>query len=107
MTYHSSNKSLLGIISNNTFTYPGNGVFLVHDVTDVDEIESSNTTITAINGTISVSGAPANAIMNVYSIDGRNIYRGTDTNVAVSKGMYIIVMEMPDGNIETYKTIAR
>jgi hypothetical protein len=40
--------------------------------------------------TIIIDGADSNTVIVIYSVDGKEVYRGTDKSVAVKRGMYIV-----------------
>ena len=53
--------------------------------------EESNAGVSASNGVITVTGVAANTVVEVYSISGTLVYRGTSNTVAVpSAGIYVV-----------------
>ena len=61
-------------------------------ITGIDGVtEESNVGVSASNGVITVTGAAANTVVEVYSISGTLVYSGTSNTVAVpSAGVYIV-----------------
>ena len=61
-------------------------------ITGIDDVaEESNVGVSASNGVITVTGAAANTVVEVYSISGTVVYRGTSNIVAVpSAGVYVV-----------------
>ncbi len=53
--------------------------------------QESNVGVSASNGTITVTGAAAGTVVEVYNANGTQVYRGTGNTVNVpSAGMYIV-----------------
>jgi len=53
--------------------------------------QDSKVAVSASNGVITVSGVAANTVVEVYSISGTLVYRGTSNTVAVpSAGIYVV-----------------
>ncbi len=53
--------------------------------------EESNVGVSASNGVITVTGVAANTVVEVYSISGTLVYRGTSNTVAApSAGVYVV-----------------
>ncbi len=88
--YDSSKKNKLGTVSNNTITYPDNGYFWVADVTAIDDVTENSFGVNTDGNTIIIDGADSNTVIVIYSVDGKEVYRGTDKSVAVKRGMYIV-----------------
>ena len=92
MTYNDANKKRIGDISNNTLTFPGNGYFWVCDATSIESIERNpSTTVCAGNDCIKV--LTEDAVITIYSADGREVYSGADTAISVAKGLYIVTVQ--------------
>ena len=91
--YYDSKKTKLGDMSNNTLTYSGNGYFWIGDGTAIEEVEEIGNAIITLNGnTITIANAE-DAIVTVYSTDGREVYKGTDNSIQVARGMYIVTVQ--------------
>ena len=105
--YYDKNKRELGSISKNTMNYPDNGVFLIHDATSIDNATALGLDVSVANGTVVVCGAEAGSEVTIYTTNGRTIYSGTATDVAVESGIYIVTIKTPTGNIVKYKVFVR
>ena len=105
--YFDNNKRELGSVSKNNMNYPDNGVFLIHDATAIDNTAATGVEVYAGNGTIMVCGAEAGAEVTIYTTDGRTVYNGTATAVDVEKGIYIVTVNTPAGNVAKYKTLVK
>jgi hypothetical protein len=57
--------------------------------------EEANVSISASNGCIVAEGINENAVVTVYSVDGREAYKGNATSISVVPGMYIVVVDTP------------
>ena len=91
--YYDSNKKKLGDLSNNTLTYSGNGYFWIGDGTGVEKIEGTgDATVTVCDGSIEIANAD-DAQVSIYSADGREVYKGTDSTIQVARGMYIVTVQ--------------
>ena len=91
--YYDKNKRELGTVSNNLFTYPGNGYFWVGDGTDIEKVENvGSVTISTGNGGITITDA-VEAQVTIYGADGREVYKGTDSTIQVAKGLYIVTVQ--------------
>lgn len=90
---YDSNKKKIGTISNNTITYPDNGYFWVADVTAIYDVTENSFGVNTDGNTIIIEGADSNTVIVIYSVDGKEVYRGTDKSVAVKRGMYIVSVE--------------
>ncbi len=57
----------------------------------VDEIQDDTMKVFVCDGSICISGASRSPKVNVFALDGRLIYRGTEHTIALpSKGVYIV-----------------
>ena len=91
--YFDKNKRELGTLSNNTFTYARNDYFWVGDKTTIEEVESvGEATVTVSGNSITIANAD-DALVTVYSADGREVYKGTDSTIQVARGMYIVTVQ--------------
>ena len=91
--YFDKNKRELGTLSNNTFTYARNDYFWVGDETAIEEVESvGGATVTVCGSTITITNAD-DALVTVYSSDGREVYHGTDNIIQVASGLYIVTVQ--------------
>ena len=91
--YYDSNKDKLGDMSNNTLTYSGNGYFWIGDGTTIEKIENTGAaTVTVCGNCITIADAEE-ALVTVYSADGREVYKGTDSSVLVAGGLYIVTVQ--------------
>ena len=91
--YFDKNKRELGTLSNNTFTYARNDYFWVGDETAIEEVESvGDATVTVRGNTITIANAD-DAMVTVYSADGREVYKGTDSTIHVASGLYIVAVQ--------------
>ena len=93
MTYNDADKNKLGDISNNTLSFVGNGYFWVCDATAINDVDENNTNITTNGKNITINGFTTGTEVVIYSVDGKEVYRGTDKSVAVKRGMYIVSVE--------------
>ena len=90
--YFDKNKRELGTLSNNTFTYARNDYFWVGDKTTIEEVENvGDVTVTVCGNTITIANAE-DALVTVYSADGREVYKGTDSTIQVAGGLYIVTV---------------
>ena len=95
ITYHEndSKKTKLGDMSNNTLTHKGNGYFWVGDATAIEKVENiASATITVRGNNITIADAE-DAMVTVYSADGREVYKGTDSTIHVASGLYIVAVQ--------------
>ena len=91
--YYDSNKTKLGDMSNNTLTYNGNGYLWIGDGTAIEEVEEiGNAAVTVCGNTITIANAN-DALVTVYSTDGREVYHGTDNTITIAKGLYIVTVQ--------------
>lgn len=95
IVYYNSEKKNLGSVSNNDLTYAKNGDFWIADATAIESAEEANVSISASNGCIVAEGINENAVVTVYSVDGREAYKGNATSISVVPGMYIVVVDTP------------
>jgi hypothetical protein len=91
MTYNDTDKKKIGDISNNTLAFPGNGYFWVCDATSIESIDREPAT-TVCAGDNCIKVLTEDAVTTIYSTDGREVYKGTDNTIAVTKGMYIVTV---------------
>ena len=56
---------------------------------DIETIDSDSVSVTAAGGAIRVEGAEG-AEAEVYSLSGALLYRGTDSTIALPRGVYIV-----------------
>ncbi len=56
---------------------------------DIETIDSDSVSVTAAGGAIRVEGAEG-AEAEVYSLSGALHYRGTDSTIALTRGIYIV-----------------
>ena len=56
---------------------------------DIETIDSDSVSVTAAGGAIRVEGAEG-AEVEVYSLSGALLYRGTDSTIALPRGVYIV-----------------
>ena len=95
ITYHEndSKKTKLGDMSNNTLTHKGNGYFWVGDATAIERIENTaGANVTVCGNNITIADAE-DAMVTVYSADGREVYKGTDSTIHVTSGLYIVAVQ--------------
>ena len=104
INYYDTAKKSLGVVSNNTVTYAGNGNLWVADVTAVEDVCESEAHVVAGEGCIAVDGAVA---VNVYGIDGRTVYSGDAAVVAVEKGIYVVCATDAAGNVSVVKVLVK
>lgn len=91
--YFDKNKRELGTLSNNTLTYAGNDYFWVTDKTAIENVENVGDATISVNGnSITITDAD-DTVTTIYSTDGREVYKGTDNTIAVTKGMYIVTVQ--------------
>jgi hypothetical protein len=106
IAYYDNNKKKIGDISNNTLRYSGNGYFWIGDDTAVEEIEgTTDATVSVRDNCITITQAE-NAIITIYSADGREIYQGTDNAIQVAKGLYIVTVQH-DGTTTATKVFVK
>jgi hypothetical protein len=58
-------------------------------VTGVDGVEGNDVSVYTVNGAINVGGS-FDGNVNVYNLRGQQVYCGTDSEIAVPAGMYIV-----------------
>lgn len=105
INYYDSNKTKLGVVSNNTFVYPDNGYFWVADVTAIAEMHDGESGVVAGEGCINVIAD--DAVVTVYTLDGRTVYRGAAATVTVEKGLYVVTVAVPGKAVETTKILVK
>ena len=101
-----SKKTKLGDMSNNTLTYSGNGYFWIGDGTAIEEVKNVGNAIITLNGNTITIDNTEDAIVTVYSADGREVYRGNDNTIHVTKGLYIVTVQH-GGTTTTQKMFIR
>ena len=79
----------------------------MHDATGIETTGESLATVTAGNGAISVENVAPNTVIGVYTLDGRQIYRGTDTTIATEKGIYLVTIEESGKEAVTTKAFVK
>lgn len=104
INYYDTAKKSLGVVSNNTVKYAGNGNLWVADVTAIEDVCVSEAHVVAGEGCIAVDGAVA---VNVYGIDGRTVYSGDAAVVAVEKGIYVVCATDAAGNVSVVKVLVK
>ena len=92
MTYNDADKKKIGDISNNTLTFPGNGYFWVCDETSIENVESDSATTVCAGGNC-IKVLTEDAVITIYSADGREVYKGTDNTISVASGLYIVTVQ--------------
>ena len=102
--YYDSNKRELGNVSKNTLTYADNGKFKVVSATAIDDVQDSGVAVAAGDGCITVTGAVA---VKVLGMDGRTIYSGDATVVAVEKGIYVVCATDAAGEVSAVKVLVK
>ena len=107
ITYYDSNKKKLGDLSNNTLTYSGNGYFWIGNDTGIEKIEGTEgATVTVCGDCIDIADA-TDALVTVYSADGREVYKGTDSTVQVAGGLYIVTVQQPNSITTAAKVLVK
>lgn len=61
----------------------------IDSTTSIDEVEASAATVSAGNGVINIA-ATETTVAEVYNASGVQVYAGTDTEIAVAPGLYIV-----------------
>lgn len=107
IVYYDNKKRQLGTLIINNVDFPGNGVFYVHDATDIEAVAGADVEISTADSMITVCGAEDNASMTVHSVNGRNIYSGNATAVAVESGIYVVTIKRENGSCNHYKVIVK
>ena len=92
MTYNDADKKKIGDISNNTLTFHGNGYFWVCDETSIENVESDSATTVCAGGNC-IKVLTEDAVITIYSADGREVYKGTDNTISVASGLYIVTVQ--------------
>lgn len=105
INYYNSKKGKIGTVSNNTIEYPDNGYFWVADVTAIDELHDGESGVAAGEGCIDVIAD--DAVVTVYTLDGRTVYRGAAATVTVEKGLYVVTVAVPGKAVETTKILVK
>ena len=108
IAYYNSNKTRIGILSNNVLIYPGNGYFWVADATAIDVVDESVVSVSAVPGAIVVNNASENSVYTtVYSVGGAVVYNGCNTYIPVAQGLYIVSVKSADGKVVHSKVYVR
>ena len=107
IVYYDNKKRQLGTLIINNVDFPGNGVFYVHDATDIEPVAGADVEISTADSMITVCGAEDNASMTVHSVNGRNIYSGNATAVAVESGIYVVTIKRENGSCNHYKVFVK
>lgn len=83
-------------ITDNNAKLPYNNFYFTWDpsdtsqvVTGVDGVESNDVSVYTVNGAINIGGS-FDGNVNVYNLRGQQVYCGTDSEIAVPAGMYIV-----------------
>ena len=104
--YYDANKTKIGNVSNNILKYPDNGNFWIADATAIDSVEETAVSVTAAPGAIMVN-ACVDAETTVCGVDGTTVYKGCQTDIAVSPGLYIVTVNTADGDTLRFKVLVR
>ena len=104
INYYDTAKKSLGVVSNNTVKYAGNGTLWVADITAVEDVLEGEAMVAAGEGCIAVDGAVA---VSVYGVDGRTVYSGDAAVVAVEKGIYVVCATDAAGNMSVVKVLVK
>lgn len=107
IVYYDKSKRELGKLLINDITFPGNGVFYVHEATGIGETEPDAIEVSSSNGTITVKNAPEGTEMTICSTDGKLIYSGNADSVQAEKGMYIVTAETASGKRHVVKVLVQ
>lgn len=105
VVYYDNNKRQLGTLIINDVDFPENGVFYVHDKTSVDGTRLTAASVVAGEGCINIIAD--NAVVTVYTLDGRTVYSGFAATVPVEQGMYIVTVAAPGKAVETTKILVK
>lgn len=105
--YFDKNKTKLGNVSINNITFPDNGIFYIHDATGIETAQEGLATVTASDGTISVENVAPNTLIGIFTLDGRQIYRGTSTTIATEQGIYLVTIEESGKETVTLKVLVK
>lgn len=107
ITYHNADekKTKIGDVSNNTLTTWANGYFWVCNETAVDDVRENGAAVAAGKGCIIVDANDATTV--VYTCDGREVYRGTDSTIAMESGLYVVTMQAADGSTTAAKVLVK
>ena len=107
ITYNNAEKKKIGDVSNNTLSYSGNGYFWIGDDTAIEVVEDVNgAEITVCDNIISIANAD-DAVVTIYSSDGRKLHQGTETAIQIANGLYIITVQKPNGTITATKVFVK
>ena len=107
IAYYDNNKRQLGHVSSNTMNFPGNGLFTVVEAgTAIEGIADSGIKVTTADRRIDINGAAEGAQFSVTAIDGKRVYNGTATSIAVGKGIYIVTIEQ-NGEVRATKVLVK
>ncbi len=105
VVFYDNNKRQLGTLIINDIDFPENGVFYVHDKTSVDGTRLTAASVATGEGCIDVIAD--DAVVTVYTLDGRTVYRGAAATVTVEQGMYIVTVAVPGKAVETTKILVK
>ena len=106
--FYDKEKNDLGTVSHNTFTGDEYDYFWIGEPkVGIEDVRESGMTVTAYERKIKVNNAPAGSVMSIYSLDGRTIYSGHVTDVAVDKGVYVINVKENNSVQTTIKVFVR
>lgn len=103
---YDSTKKKIGNVSNNSLAINDNGYFWIGDATAVDSVEETAVSVTAAPGAIMVN-ACVDAETTVCGVDGATVYKGCQTDIAVSPGLYIVTVNTADGDTLRFKVLVR
>ena len=107
IAYYDNNKRQLGHVSNNTMNIPDNGLFTVVEAgTAIEGIADSSIKVMTADRRIDINGAAEGAQFSVTAIDGKRVYNGTFTSIAVGKGIYIVTIEQ-NGEVRATKVLVK
>ena len=92
--YYDKNKRELDVMSNNTFTFPGNDYFWVgNPPAGIENVTNEEIYVTVNDNILNIHGVQQGSEIAIYRLDGRTIYNGYETNISVDKGIYIICVD--------------
>ena len=107
ITYNDADKKKIGDLSNNTLTYSGNGYFWIGDNTAVETVEAAGgAEISVFDNTICIANAD-DAVIAIYSTDGRKIYQGAETTIQIADGLYVVTVQQHNGTTTATKVLVK
>ena len=83
-----------------------------YDLTGIENVENATISVypNPFNDVLSLSGVASNSTIQIFSVDGKNVYQGNATSSTLntsnlSAGVYMLSIIEPNGNRQVQKIV--